>query len=73
MLETKLPIEHLCEKLHCSRPFVYKLVNKGLVTPLYFKGDFSKAFFDLEEVYSALEPMPNGGVKRRAYNKQNHE
>jgi len=66
---TKMPIEGLCERLHCSKPFVYQLVDAGIITPHYFKGGFTKAYFDIEEVDKALQPQPGGGVKRKSYNK----
>jgi len=62
---TKVPIEHLCERLHCSRPQVYRLVDAGLITPYYFTGGFTKPYFDLEEIFTALKPMPDGKTKRK--------
>ena len=70
----KVPIEELSKILHQSKPQIYKLVDAGLFTPHYFIGNFTKPYFDLEEVFAGLQPMPNGGVKRRTYNrKETHE
>jgi len=66
-LQTKVPVEELCERLRCSKPFVYKLIEAGLITPYYFEGNFTKAYFDLEQVEQSLKPMPDGGVKRKNY------
>jgi len=71
----KVPIEELAVILHHSKTQIYKLVDARLITPYYFTGGFTKPFFDLEEVYSALEPMANGGIKRKSHVKRdtNHE
>lgn len=61
-----VPIEELAEILHHSKTQIYNLVNAGLITPYYFKGSFTKPFFSLEEVYSALEPTADGRVKRKS-------
>jgi len=66
----KVPIEQLSEMLHQSRTQIYKLVDAGLITPYYFRGNFTKPFFSLEEVDKALQPEVGGGVKRRTYNRK---
>ena len=66
----KVPIDKLCEVLYQSKTQIYKLVDAGLITPYYFVGNFTKPYFDLEEVDKALQPQPNGGVKRRTYNRK---
>jgi len=67
---SKVSIEALCKRLHLSKPQIYKLVDAGLITPYYFTGGFTKPYFDLEEVFAGLQPMPGGGVKRRTYNRK---
>ncbi len=71
--QTKVPIENLCERLHCSKPFVYRLVDAGIITPFYFDGNFTKPFFDIPQVEQALRPQPDGRTKRKSYNKHTHE
>lgn len=64
---TKVSGAKLMTILNCSKPYLYDLINKRVITPYYFeseKGNFTKPFFDTQEVFAALKPMPGGGTKR---------
>jgi len=68
----------LMKILNCSKPYLYGLIDKRLITPFYFGGEdgnLCKPYYDLEEVYSALKPMADGGIKRKSQvkNTTNHE
>jgi len=69
--QTKVSGNKLMRVLDCSKPYLYDLIGKGIITPYYFEGNFTKPYFDLKQVFSALKPQPNGGIKRKSYVRKN--